>query len=462
MGAKPRSFTVAAEPPPAPPAMPARPTGPPGMPPARDVCSYNPGMLSRPCALLFVSLTLFAQQRAKNVILFLGDAGSISTLNAASIHAYKEPRALYIQRMPHIALSETSSTDSWVTDSAAGMTAIVTGRKTANGVISQAPPLESKEDGANLKTILEYAETRGLSTGVISNVNMADATPAACYAHVNSRKKMGEIFAQIWKPRYGDGVDIVFGNGRKKIMESTKELGIDLAKELETSGRAFEDSLSSVAAGTKRVVSLEDDENFDVDAATEKAIEILSRNPKGFFLMVEWDLHPSKPERCLDTAAKFDRLVQKTAKQMAGNTLVLFTADHSFDFRVLSGKKGADLRLPTAPNVAKNGTLTEEKPAVAVGTGHTAEEVLVAAEGPGSQRVSGVMANTDLFQVMRVGLRLVRRPPHRQRARGARFHVGPVGLTKNGQVPASRPARRGSTHLSNPVRNATLVLPRSS
>ena len=65
--------------------------------------------------------------------------GGSPTLNAASIHGYKEPRSLYIQRMPHIGLSETSSTDSWVTDSAAGMTAIVTGRKTANGVLSQAP-----------------------------------------------------------------------------------------------------------------------------------------------------------------------------------------------------------------------------------------------------------------------------------------------------------------------------------
>jgi len=357
-------------------------------------------MIPRILVLFLLGTSLFAQQRAKNVILFLGDAGGLSTLNAASIHGYKEPRALYIQRMPHIGLSETSSTDSWVTDSAAGMTAIVTGRKTANGVISQAPMAEgSKEDGATLKTILEYAEERGLSTGVISNMNMADATPAACYAHVNSRKKMGEIFAQVWRPQFGDGVDIVFGNGRKKILDSTRELGIEMEREISASGRVFADSLAGIPAGTRRVIALADDENFDIDAATSKAIEILSRNPKGFFLMVEWDLHPSKPERCLDTAVKFDQLVQKTAKQMAGNSLVLFTADHSFDFRVLSGKKGADLRLPVAPNV-KNAVQTEEKPAVAVGTSHTGEEVLVAAQGPGSEKVSGFMSNTDLFRVM--------------------------------------------------------------
>ena|ERR1041384_1760162 len=100
-------------------------------------------MISRTVVLLLLSNSLFAQHRAKNIILFLGDAGGIPTLNAASIHGYKEPRALYIQRMPHIALSETSSTDSWVTDSAAEMTAIVTGRKTARILINQSPDFMS-------------------------------------------------------------------------------------------------------------------------------------------------------------------------------------------------------------------------------------------------------------------------------------------------------------------------------
>lgn len=358
-------------------------------------------MFPRVLALLLLGTSLFAQQRAKNVILFLGDAGGLSTLNAASIHGYKEPRSLYIQRMPHIGLSETSSSDSWVTDSAAGMTAIVTGRKTANGVLSETPESErGKMDGTALKTILEYAEERGLSTGVVSNMNMADATPAACYSHVSSRSQFGEIFTQIWHPRFGDGVDVVLGNGRKKILEGTKELGVDLTKELTASGRTFAESLAGVPASARRVVSLEDDPDFDVAAATAKAIEILSRNPKGYFLMVEWDLHPSRPERCLDTAVKLDRLVQKTATQVAANTLVIFTADHSFDFRVLSGKKGADLRLPAGPNIAKNSTFIEDKPAVAVGTGHTGEEVLIAAQGPGSEKVSGFMSNTDLFRVM--------------------------------------------------------------
>ncbi len=359
-------------------------------------------MFFRSAVFFLFIFSLSAQQHAKNVILFLGDAGGIPTLNAASIHGYKEPRALFIQRMPHIALSETSSTNSWVTDSAAGMTAIVTGHKTDNGVLSQLPPPAGVRngEGAPLKTILEYAEEQGLSTGVVSNMNMADATPAACYAHVNSRQKMGEIFTQIWHPRFGDGVDVVLGNGRSKLLQSTADLGVDLGKELSASGREFASSLADIPGGARRVVALTDDRNFDVDAATAKAIEILSRNPKGYFLMVEWDLHPTHPEQCLDTAVKFDRLVQKTVKQAGSNTLVLFTADHSFDFRVLGGKKGADLKLPPGPNVSKTGALMEEMPSVAIGTEHTGEEVVAAAQGPGSEKVSGFLSNTDLFHVM--------------------------------------------------------------
>ena len=107
--------------------------------------------------LLFV-LPAAAQPRAKNVILFHADAGGLPTVNAASIYGYGKAQALYIQSMPHIGLSDTSSASNWVSDSAAGMTAIVTGQKTHNGVVSQAPDaVRGVKDGKPLKTILEYA-----------------------------------------------------------------------------------------------------------------------------------------------------------------------------------------------------------------------------------------------------------------------------------------------------------------
>ena len=73
---------------------------------------------------------------AKNVILFLADAAGIPTINAASRFGHDAPQRLFVQHMPFIGLSDTSTASEWVTDSAAGMTAIVTGVKTHNGVIS--------------------------------------------------------------------------------------------------------------------------------------------------------------------------------------------------------------------------------------------------------------------------------------------------------------------------------------
>ena len=88
--------------------------------------------------LVYACLAWADDARARNVVLFLADAGGLATLNAASIHAHQAPAKLYVHGMPHIALSKTSSASRcWVTDSAAGMTAIVTGQKTHNGVISQ-------------------------------------------------------------------------------------------------------------------------------------------------------------------------------------------------------------------------------------------------------------------------------------------------------------------------------------
>src|SRR5574341_31255 len=87
--------------------------------------------------LILSACATAAERRARNVVLFLGDGTGPATVNAASIYGYNQPRQLFLQNMPHLGLSETSAASTWVSDSAAGMTAIVTGRKTHNGVISQ-------------------------------------------------------------------------------------------------------------------------------------------------------------------------------------------------------------------------------------------------------------------------------------------------------------------------------------
>lgn len=346
------------------------------------------------CVLLLSTAAWAAEQRAKNVILFIADAGGIPTIHAASIHGYGEPHKLFIHRMPHHALMETSTASAWVTDSAAGMTAIVTGQKTHSGVISQsASATRGKQDGEPLKTILEYAEERGLSSGVITNSPVTDATPAACYAHSNDRKTSGEIFAQILSPRFGDGVDIVIGPGRKNILAATQAMGLDIESGLKKKGFVYTDSVDAIPASARRAVALLDSAEFDLDAAVFKAISILSRNPKGYFLMVESDTHTNNLKRGLDRMVAVDKIVQKVVETAGPDTLVIFTADHSFDLRMRGGKRGE-------PIVQENKEDSKAAPAIRVDNGHTGEEVLVAAQGPGAHRVKGFIANTDLFRIM--------------------------------------------------------------
>jgi alkaline phosphatase len=353
-------------------------------------------------ALLFLALfTLTAQTlqgRAKNIILFLGDAGGIPTLNIASIYKYNDPQKLFIQRMPHIALMDTSAADEWVADSASGMSAIVTGQKTNNGVISQsATAVPGEKDGEPLQTILEYAEQHGLSTGVLSNSNMTDATPAACYAHSNDRSFSGTIFAQILTPRFGDGVDLVIGAGREEILAATEKIGLKIASSLPLKGYAFYDSLQSISGNERRVVALFDSGEFDVSDAVERALRILSRNPKGFFLMVEWDMHTDNLKAGLNHVIEMDNTIRKVAQSVPKDTLLLFTADHSFDIRLRGGKRSTPLSLETGERKGASETAEQD---IHVEDGHTGEQVLVAAQGPGSERVRGYILNTDLFHIM--------------------------------------------------------------
>jgi alkaline phosphatase len=339
------------------------------------------------CACLAASAG--AGPRAKNVILFVGDAGGLPTISAAAAEASR-PQQLFIQRMPWIGLMDTSSSDEWVADSASTMTAMVTGEKTRNGVLSQAAPAGQQQDGRVLKTVLEYAEEHGLSTGVVSNGPITDATPAACYAHALDRGDAGAIVAQFFAPRAGDGVDVLIGAGRREFLEAAAARGLDLGAEARRHRYELPARLEAVPGGARRLIVLVDGD-LDVGAATEVALRVLSQNEKGYFLMVESDLHANDPALAFRRTVDLDRVIERTARAVSEkDTLVIFSADHSFDVRVRDGKKGESLLAhPEAP-----------EPSLRVEDGHTGEEVVVSARGPGAERVRGFFPNTRLFQIM--------------------------------------------------------------
>jgi alkaline phosphatase len=358
--------------------------------------------------LLLCALSAAAQKapaKAKNVILFLADAGGVPTVNAASIVGYGEPQKLFLQSWPHIGLSDTSTASQWVSDSAAGMTAIVTGQKTHNGVISMGPDtVRGKQPGTRLKTILEYAEEKGLATGVLTNVNIADATPASCYAQADDRRKFGEIILQLFSPRFGDGADVVMGVGRTAVYNGVKGLNKDLDAAAREAKRTIYETVDAVPASDARPIVIAE-KTIDLPAAARQALARLSKNKKGYFLMIEWDAHTDDPEKGLKNLVNFDKLIREIASTVnQKETLLLFTADHSFDLSTRGGKRGDDLLAGLnewrAKSAAERGKYLE-LPALRVHGNHTGEEVVVAAMGPGAERVRGYMLNTKLFDIMR-------------------------------------------------------------
>ncbi|RDE06051.1 alkaline phosphatase [Sphingomonas aracearum] len=338
-----------------------------------------------------------AAQRARNVIVFLGDAGGVPTLNAGGILAHDRPQSLFIQSMPYVGLSDTSSLNQWVTDSGAGMTAIMTGRKTNNSMVSVVPDAT----GATvtpLKTVLEYAEERGLSTGVVTNMKIWDATPAATYAHVASRKNKDEIFRQMLAPRFGNGVDILIGKGRADALASFGARQTTAEQAFTAAGYRFgEDPALIAQAGRAAVLR---DADFEPIPAVEATVRQLSRNPKGYFLMVEWDMHTNDPQKGLRHVVEMDDMIRRISAIAGKDTLILFTADHSFGLRLNGGKRATPLAEQFAAAAAKPGATVGANDVIGVEDGHTGEEVIAAASGPGAEQVHGFFPNTRLFQVI--------------------------------------------------------------
>src|SRR4029079_17070649 len=133
------------------------------------------------------------KNKAKNVILFIGDGMGVTTLTAARIFEGQkrgesgEENRLSFEEFTFSALSKTYSANQQTSDSAPTMSAIITGVKTDEGVISVNQNIVRGDyrtvKGNEAESLLEMAEQAGKSTGVVSTARVTHATPAACYAH---------------------------------------------------------------------------------------------------------------------------------------------------------------------------------------------------------------------------------------------------------------------------------------
>jgi alkaline phosphatase len=321
-----------------------------------------------------------AQPRAKNVIFFLGDGMGITTLTAARIFAVGESGDLTIDTLPESAFVKTFSNDAQVTDSAASMSAYMTGVKQDNGVISMSSDTRSISPGPDkngnllasrcasghaVPTLAELAKRHGLAAGVVTTDSVTGATPAATYAHACSRKAYNDISASLvpggagFNQALGTGMDLVFGGGAQFFAPfergGKRSDGRDLLAELGARGyriastpaqmQALDPGQGQPVIGlfARDVMSYEavrdQGKEPSLTEMTVKAIDILSKKPGGFFLMVEGGridhaLHATLAKRALQETVSFDDALKAAIDKMRQldpglkNTLIVATADH--------------------------------------------------------------------------------------------------------------------------------------
>lgn len=338
----------------------------------------------------FVGLALFASAanaagEATNVIFFLGDGMGPTTITASRIYAYGEAGTLNMEKLKRTARIKTFSKDAQTTDSAPSMAAYMTGVKMNNEVISMSADtvawspagvaLGSRasntcstvaNNGTPATTILEQAIAKGKATGVVTTARLTHATPAATYAHICNRNAENDIASQAtplhanFNKALGKGVDVLMGGDssfwqpKSGSMYNGRSDGVNLISSMQTSGYTYVNDLTTfnaapVAAGTKLLglfdqagsqghMSYEADRDKTKEPSlaqmTKKAIDILSKNGNGYFLMVEGGridhaLHGTNAYRALTDTIAFDDAIKVALDNVdLSKTLIVVTADH--------------------------------------------------------------------------------------------------------------------------------------
>jgi alkaline phosphatase len=332
-----------------------------------------------------------AGQGPKNVIMLIGDGMGLAQVTLARLSLSESSPPLNMDSMPYTAFVKTHSADATITDSAAAGTGLATGFKTNNGMISTLP------NGRRVQTILEAAAGKGKATGLVTTVTITHATPAVFASHVESRKGEADIAPQL----LANEVNVLLGGGRmffipKSQPQSKREDERDLIAEAKSAGYAFAETREALlsAKGDKLLglfaassMTTEPPEPSVAEMAG-KAIEVLSKDKDGFFLMVEggqidYRCHDNDVVGTVKQMLDFDAAVGKALDFAGayGDTLVIVTADHETGGLVI---------------VYPDKDTNERFKVVWATKGHSGVNVPLFAEGPGAESFHGVLDNTDV------------------------------------------------------------------
>ena len=331
----------------------------------------------------------------KNVILMIGDGMGLTQISAG---IYSSKQKLHLEQFLCIGFQKTHSFDNLRTDSAAGATAFACGVKTFNGAIGLSA------DTLPCKTILEEAEERGLSTGLVATSTITHATPAAFAAHQRSRVMYEEIANDI---AHGD-VDLLIGGGLRYFNNRNID-GLDLIKLFSKKGY----QVYSFLDGDLNTFALDYTKNFAYFSSNDEPLPVAQgrdylpyasrfapnflnkHGENGFFLMIEgsqidWAGHANNGNWMLSELLDFDAAIGEVLEfaEKDGETLVIVTADHETGGLAINpGSKMRKLELAFTTN------------------DHSCSMVPVFAFGPMAELFRGIYDNTEIYHKIREVLR---------------------------------------------------------
>ncbi|MFM9943723.1 MAG: alkaline phosphatase, partial [Bacteroidia bacterium] len=296
---------------------------------------------------------------------------------------------LNLARFKRVGFIKTQSSDDFITDSAAGATAFSIGEKTYNSAIGVDSLKNPKP------TILEIADSMGKATGMVVACAITHATPACFIAHQPSRRMEYEIALDFLKT----DIDVVIGGGMRYF--NNRKDGLNLLDTLRSNGYEVVDSsvdftkLNSskfyAFTNARHNPSMKEGRGNYLQNASLKAIDVLSKNKKGFFLMIEgsqidWGGHANDADYIAREMVDFDLTIGDVLDwaEKDGNTLVVITADHETGgFALDSGS--------IKNKTIKGGFTTKE---------HSGVMVPVFAYGPGADEFTGIYENNEIFHKM--------------------------------------------------------------
>ena len=318
-------------------------------------------------------------QKPKNIILIIGDGTGLNQVTLSRIAIGGLDFKLAIDQMPYTGFSLTHSYNNAYTDSAAAATALATGKKTNNKFLSV--DVNKKK----LKTLPEILYEKGFLSGLVSTSSITHATPAAFYAHIDSRYKEEEIANQL----IASSISIALGGGKEFFdNERLKKNSLYISDK-----ESLEELDLSVS---RRVIGLFDKDGIErspekptQQEMTNVALNFLktkTNNCKGFFLMsegsqIDWAAHDNDAKKMITEFEDFDKTIRLAMEYVGKNkdTLLIITADH----------ETGGLQI-----------LKQDKDYVEIqwGTGrHTGIPVGVYAYGPGASHFTGLMDNTEIY-----------------------------------------------------------------